>query len=79
MPLYASAPIAYDGPVYARVDAARWSSDCTLIKEFLGLFKRYFIDYNYLYKRYFITVSKAMSEELEVLDLPLSSIFKEKG
>ena len=28
-PLYASAPIAYDGPVYARVDAARWSRDCT--------------------------------------------------
>ena len=29
VPLYASAPIAYDGPVYARVDAARWSRDCT--------------------------------------------------
>ena len=26
-PLYASAPIAYDGPVYARVDAARWNPD----------------------------------------------------
>ena len=32
----------------------------------------------YLFKRYFITVTKAMSEELEVLDWPLSSIFKEK-
>ena len=29
VPLYASAPIAYGGPVYARVDAARWSRDCT--------------------------------------------------
>ena len=29
VPLYASAPIAYDGPVYARVDAARWSCDCS--------------------------------------------------
>ena len=37
MPLYASAPIAYDGTVYARIDGARWSRDCTLIKEFLGL------------------------------------------
>ena len=42
------------------------------------LFRRYFIDYKYLFKRYFITASKATSEELEVLDLPLSSIFKEK-
>ena len=25
VPLYASAPIAYDGTVYARVDVARWS------------------------------------------------------
>ena len=32
----------------------------------------------YLFKRCFITVSKAMSEELEVLDLTLSSIFIEK-
>ena len=31
VPLYASAPRAYDGPVYARVDAARWSRDCTKI------------------------------------------------
>ena len=31
VPLYASAPIAYDGPVYARVDAARWLRDCTSI------------------------------------------------
>ena len=38
VPLYASALIAYDGAVYARVDAARWSRDCTQIKEFLGLF-----------------------------------------
>ena len=37
MPLYASAPIAYDGTVYARIDAARWSRDCTKIEEFLGL------------------------------------------
>ena len=37
MPLYASAPIAYDGTVYARIDVARWSRDCTKIKEFLGL------------------------------------------
>ena len=29
----------------------------------------------YLFKRYFITASKAMSEELEVLDLQLSSMF----
>ena len=29
VPLYASAPIAYDGPVNARVDGARWSRDCT--------------------------------------------------
>ena len=27
--LYTSAPIAYDGTVYARVDVARWSRDCT--------------------------------------------------
>ena len=32
----------------------------------------------YLFKRYFITASKAMSEELEVLELPLSSTFKDK-
>ena len=38
VPLYANAPIAYDGPVYARVDVVRWSRDCTWIKEFLGLF-----------------------------------------
>ena len=37
VPLYASAPIAYDGPVYARIDGARWSRDCTSIEEFLGL------------------------------------------
>ena len=37
MPLYASAPIAYDGTVYARIHAARWSRDCTKIWEFLGL------------------------------------------
>ena len=36
--LVRGAPIAYDGPVYARVDAARWSRDCTQIQEFLGLF-----------------------------------------
>ena len=29
VPLYASAPIAYDGPIYARVDATTWSRDCT--------------------------------------------------
>ena len=29
VPTYASAPIAYDGPVSARVDAAKWSRDCT--------------------------------------------------
>ena len=29
VPLCASAPIAYDGTVYARVDVARWSRDCT--------------------------------------------------
>ena len=28
VPLYTSALIAYDGPVFARVDAARWSCDC---------------------------------------------------
>ena len=28
VPLYASAPIAYDGTVYARVDVARWSRAC---------------------------------------------------
>ena len=39
VPLHASAPIAYDGPVYARVDAARRSRDCTQIKEFLGLLR----------------------------------------
>ena len=39
LPLYASAPIAYGGPVDARVDVARWSRDCTLILEFLGLRK----------------------------------------
>ena len=33
MPLYASAPIAYDGTVYARIDAARWSRDCTKISD----------------------------------------------
>ena len=38
VPLYASASIAYDGTVYARVDVARWSRDCTSISEFLGLF-----------------------------------------
>ena len=27
--MLASAPIAYDGTVYARIDAARWSRDCT--------------------------------------------------
>ena len=27
--LYASAPIAYDRTVYAHVDVARWSRDCT--------------------------------------------------
>ena len=31
VPLYASAPIGYDGPVYARVDVARWSRDCTVV------------------------------------------------
>ena len=31
VPLYASAPIAYDGTVYTRVDVARWSLDCTQI------------------------------------------------
>ena len=39
MPSYASALIAYDGTVYARIDAARWSRDCTQIWEFLGLVK----------------------------------------
>ena len=39
LPLYASALIAYDGPVYARLDAARWSRDCTSIEEFLGLIR----------------------------------------
>ena len=29
--LYASPPIAFDGPVYARVGVARWSRDCTWI------------------------------------------------
>ena len=29
MSLYASPPIAYDGTVYARIDAARWSRDST--------------------------------------------------
>ena len=29
VPLYASAPIAYDGTVYARVHVARWSRDGT--------------------------------------------------
>ena len=46
----------------------------SLIKSYV-----YFIDYKYLFKRYFITASKAKSEELEVVDLPLSSIFKEKS
>ena len=30
-PLYASAPISYDGTVYTHVDVARWLRDCTEI------------------------------------------------
>ena len=37
MPLYASAPIAYDETVYARIDAARWSRDCTYDRSRTGV------------------------------------------